>query len=122
LQQNRLVQTRRRAQGNELPGGNASAAKALTDPASSPEETHFAAGGIKRTAEGEPKKPINIDASLADLVIEPVKGKTSRLFNELIDRYHYLDYTRMGGAQMRFFVKAGEHLAALWAFRRRPGG
>jgi hypothetical protein len=77
-----------------------------------PKKTHFAAGGIKRTADGEPKDPIDIDASRADLVIEPVERKTSRLFNELIDRYHYPGYNRMGGAQMRFFVKAGkDHLA-----------
>jgi hypothetical protein len=81
-----------------------------------PKKTHFATGGIKRTADGEPKNPIEIDASLADLVIEPVARKTSRLFNELIDRYHYLGYNRMGGAQMRFFVKTGEHLAALLGF------
>jgi hypothetical protein len=81
-----------------------------------PKKTNFAAGGIKHSADGEPKEPIYIDASRADIVIELVDRKTTRLFNKLIDRYHYLGYNRMGGAQMRFFVKAGEHLAALLSF------
>jgi hypothetical protein len=81
-----------------------------------PKKTHFAKGGIKRTADGEVKNPIDIDASRADIVIEPVDRKTASLWNELIDRYHYLGFSRTGGAQMRFFVKAGEHLAALLGF------
>jgi len=42
------------------------------------------------------------------------KGKNSRLWNELIERYHYLGYKPLPGAQMRYFVYAqGRLLAAL---------
>jgi hypothetical protein len=41
---------------------------------------------------------------------------TSRLWNEYIARYHYLGYTPMSGAQMRYNVYAGEQLVALLSF------
>lgn len=70
------------------------------------------------TSEGEPALPINCAAkSLAPLVFEPVKGSTkrSKLWNELIERYHYLGYAPMSGAQIRYFVKshAGQELALI---------
>lgn len=71
---------------------------------------------IRRTARGEPKAPIHIDAGRVQLAIEPVDCATSALWNELIDRYHYLGYRRMGGAQMRFFVHAEKHIVALLSF------
>lgn len=40
----------------------------------------------------------------------------SRLWNEYMARYHYLGYTPMSGAQMRYCVHAGEHLVALLSF------
>lgn len=70
---------------------------------------------IGRTAQGEPKAPFDIDAR-QKLVIVPVTTKTSALWNELIDRYHYLGYRRMGGAQMRFFVHAASHCVAVLGF------
>jgi len=42
------------------------------------------------------------------------KPPDSALWNELIERYHYLKYTPMAGAQIRYFVFGGGHrLAAL---------
>ena len=41
---------------------------------------------------------------------------SSRLWNEYIARYHYLGYTPMSGAQMRYNVFAGEQLVALLSF------
>jgi len=38
------------------------------------------------------------------------------LWNEYIDRYHYLGYTPLAGAQMRYFVYAGDDLVALLGF------
>ena len=38
------------------------------------------------------------------------------LWNEYIDRYHYLGYTPLAGAQMRYFVYAGDELVALLGF------
>ena len=40
----------------------------------------------------------------------------SRLWNEYIARYHYLGYTPMSGAQMRYNVFAGDQLVALLSF------
>lgn len=68
------------------------------------------------SAKGEPQPPIRIAAGKIQLCLEPVKRKTAPLFNELIQRYHYLGYSRMCGAQMRFFVRAGKHLVALLGF------
>lgn len=68
------------------------------------------------TQEGEPRQLIRIDAGSARLVFEAVKRKTAPFFNELIERYHYLGYSRMGGAQMRFFVYAANELVALLSF------
>lgn len=73
-------------------------------------------GKIERTAHGEPLPPFSLDAGRVELTIEPVERKTSGLWNELIDRYHYLGYSRMGGAQMRFFVRAGGERVALLGF------
>jgi len=71
---------------------------------------------IKRTPQGEPGNAIHIKAGQADLSLEPVSGKTAALYNELIDRYHYLGHRRMGGAQMRFFVFAKDQPVALLGF------
>jgi transposase len=38
------------------------------------------------------------------------------LWSEYIDRYHYLGYTPLAGAQMRYFVYAGDQLVALLGF------
>jgi len=75
-----------------------------------------AAGKIKRTRQGEPQSPLELQAGRVDLDFEPVEPKMSALWNELIDRYHYLGYNRQGGAQMRFFVYASGRLAALLGF------
>jgi hypothetical protein len=65
---------------------------------------------------GEPQPLVRINAGNSELCLEVVKRKTAPLFNELIQRYHYLGYSRMCGAQMRFFVHAGEHLVGLLGF------
>jgi hypothetical protein len=71
---------------------------------------------VHYSKKGEPRQPIRIEAGNSKLALEVVKRKTAPLFNELIQRYHYLGYSRMGGDQMRFFVYAGKHLAALLGF------
>lgn len=71
---------------------------------------------IQHTLTGEPQSPIEIGPGRISLSIEPVDRRSSPLWNELIDRYHYLGYARMGGAQMRFMVWAGQHLVALLGF------
>jgi hypothetical protein len=54
---------------------------------------------------------------LGPLTLRPVIGTAvSRLWNEYIARYHYLGYTPMSGAQMRYNVYADERLVALLSF------
>lgn len=65
----------------------------------------------------EPQKPIVLPASkLGNLIVRTVSTrKDSILWNELIERYHYLGYTPLAGAQIRYFVftKSNTLLAAL---------
>ncbi|RJR20354.1 MAG: DUF4338 domain-containing protein, partial [Desulfobacteraceae bacterium] len=71
---------------------------------------------IQRTLLGEPLKPFELKAGSVELSLETVDKKTSPLWNELIDRYHYLGYSRLAGAQMRFFVYASGALVCLMGF------
>jgi hypothetical protein len=48
--------------------------------------------------------------------LEPVARGGSGLWNELIDRYHYLGYKPLPGAQLRYFAYAGERLVAVLGF------
>lgn len=43
-------------------------------------------------------------------------GQDSRLWNEYIHRYHYLGYQPLPGAQLRYWVSAGDSLLALLGF------
>ena len=73
----------------------------------------------QRTPAGEPpassiETPVG---ALSDLRLERVVTKpASKLWNEFIDRYHYLGYFPLPGAQLRYFVYAGEHPIALFGF------
>ncbi len=40
----------------------------------------------------------------------------SHLWNEFIDRYHYLGYNPLPGAQLRYFAKADNQVIALFGF------
>jgi len=73
-------------------------------------------GKILRTPQGDPQPALEIEAGRVELTLEPVGPSTSPLWNELIDRYHYLGYCRAGGAQMRFLVRASGKLLALLGY------
>ena len=45
-----------------------------------------------------------------------VSSKNSRLWNEYIQRYHYLGYTPLPGAQLRYFVIMNGQVLALLGF------
>lgn len=48
---------------------------------------------------------------LQNLRIEVCKNiKEKKLWSELVDRYHYLGYTPLGGAQLRYFIKSDERI------------
>jgi hypothetical protein len=53
---------------------------------------------------------------LGELQLELVTSKNSRLWNEYIQRYHYLGYTPLPGAQLRYFITRNEQILALLGF------
>jgi len=53
---------------------------------------------------------------LPKLHFNVVTKDSSALWNEYIERYHYLGYTPLPGAQLRYFIYAGEQLVALTGF------
>jgi hypothetical protein len=71
----------------------------------------------RRTPQGEPgtliEAPLN---ALGTVRLELVERASSALWNELIDRYHYLGYKPLPGAQLRYFAYAGERLVAVLGF------
>ncbi|MBA7649503.1 hypothetical protein ES703_57300 [subsurface metagenome] len=59
--------------------------------------------------------------SFEQLKLEPVQKKSSYLWNEYIDRYHYLRFKPLPGAQLRYFVKLEEEIVALFGFGAAAG-
>ncbi len=70
------------------------------------------------TSASEPEDPITLPAGrLGGLTFRIVDGrKSSSLWNELIERYHYLGYKPLPGAQLRYFVLSGSRLLAALGF------
>lgn len=73
---------------------------------------------VVRTAEAEPQVPILSPVNqLREVHLQQVITKSdSRLWNEYIDRYHYLGYKTLPGAQLRYFARSEEGLLALFGF------
>ena len=69
------------------------------------------------SAASDPREPVHAPVrALEPLVFQRVeKGSLSSLWNELIQRYHYLGYRPLSGAQMRYLVWSADRrlLAAL---------
>lgn len=63
-----------------------------------------------------PKPPIRKKARECCLRLEVVERPGLKLWNEFIDRYHYLGYTTLPGAQLRYFVKDEDEILALLGF------
>lgn len=53
---------------------------------------------------------------LGELKLCLVTSNNSRLWNEYIQRYHYLGYTPLPGAQLRYFITRNEQVLALLGF------
>jgi hypothetical protein len=73
---------------------------------------------LRRTPRGEPQphvcRPVG---ELQDLGLQQVANRVdSALWNEYVDRYHYLGYQPLPGAQLRYFARAGGHTLALLGF------
>ena len=70
------------------------------------------------TSASDPKESISLPAgALGKLLFGPVDTpKDSSRWNELIERYHYLGYKPLPGAQIRYLVFSGSHLLAALGF------
>lgn len=73
---------------------------------------------ITKTAQTEPQTTLCTPVSeLRGLRLEIVSTKSdSRLWNEYIDRYHYLGHKALPGAQLRYFARSDEGIVALFGF------
>jgi hypothetical protein len=80
--------------------------------------TRNAARTAPRTPEAEPRAPLIAAAGeLRDLRLDIVRSTSaSLLWNEHIDRYHYLGYEPLPGAQLRYFARSEQGLLALLGF------
>jgi len=73
----------------------------------------------RRTAQAEPQLFLIEEPAgrLPDLRLELVAGRSaSHLWNEYIDRYHYLGYQPLPGAQLRYFARSEGQVVALFGF------
>ena len=73
----------------------------------------------RRTVQAEPERSeVLVSAGeLVDLHLQPVADRQeSFLWNEFIDRYHYLGYQPLRGDQLRYFACAGGQTLALLGF------
>jgi hypothetical protein len=63
-----------------------------------------------------PGMEITSPADKIEIETEIVDKNESSLWNEYIERYHYLGYKPLPGAQMRYFVRSGNDIIALLGF------
>ena len=73
----------------------------------------------KRTLFCEPKPMINISsASFNKIEFEIVRKNTfqANLWNEFIDRYHYLGHKTLPGAQLRYYISHNDQPIAMFGF------
>jgi hypothetical protein len=73
---------------------------------------------IRISVETDPQTPIQAPVhALPGLQLRLVSTRAdSCLWNEFIHRYHYLGFKTLPGAQLRYWVSAGERLVALLGF------
>jgi hypothetical protein len=74
---------------------------------------------LRRTLLAEPGSPIHAASPkhLGDIQLQLVTDShDSHLHNEYLDRYHYLGYQPLPGAQLRYFVRADGCIVALLGF------
>ena len=74
---------------------------------------------IEHTARTDAGQPVSATAAALarDLRIEIAETDEQKsLWNEYVDRYHYLGYTPLAGAQLKYLVYSGDKLLALLGF------
>jgi hypothetical protein len=83
-----------------------------------PQSVHRRPSGAFSSAASDPEPPLEtLLKNLPDLRLELVgRGQPLRLWNEFIARYHYLGYGAMPGAQLRYFIMAGERVLGAMGF------
>lgn len=70
------------------------------------------------TPQSDPEPELVCELShFADLKLEVVSGGPAlKLWNELVGRHHYLGYTMLPGAQMRYFIRDGHRVLGAMGF------
>jgi len=112
-----VAKTGRRAQRDELPGGVPQDASGGVICLPAPKGTlNKACIHTQRSFLTLPKEPVRKRAGEFTLSLEIVEKGRLKLWNEFIDRYHYLGYTPLPGAQIRYFVKDQDEILALLGF------
>jgi len=72
---------------------------------------------IESTPATNPKELIDCPVNqLPPLQLQMVNKNNSALWNEYIQRYHYLGFTPLPGAQLRYFITANNQILALTGF------
>ena len=73
---------------------------------------------VRISARSDPRPPLDQPAhALTPLALRRVRQKSeSRLYNEYIQRYHYLGHKPLPGAQLRYIVYCAEQPVALLGF------
>jgi hypothetical protein len=72
---------------------------------------------ISFTEKTDPRNPLMLPVHcMGTLSLRKVEKSDSRLWNEYIERYHYLGYTPLPGAQLRYFVTVDRQIVALLGF------
>ncbi len=75
-----------------------------------------------KSANNHLKKPTTVPlplpsvTTLSDLTMKVVDAATSPLWNAYVEQYHYLGYTPLPGAQLRYIVRSKEEIIALLGF------
>jgi hypothetical protein len=74
---------------------------------------------LRRTTTAEPTRPLDVASpkELGYIHLQLVTNRhDSHLHNEYLERYHYLGYQPLPGAQLRYFVRASGRIVALLGF------
>jgi len=82
-----------------------------------PSRTKPVARPLRPTSATDPRQPVTQPVHLiGSLQLRLVGKNSSMLWNEYIERYHYLGYKPLPGAQLRYFVAANDQRLALLGF------
>jgi len=86
-------------------------------PLPTPRGVKHPAKNISFTTATDPQNPLMLPVHcMGTLLLRKVEKSESRLWNEYIERYHYLGYTPLPGAQLRYFVMMDRQIVALLGF------